>query len=427
MSDRALERLVIVGANHRSSALSVRDSLFIDDPDIPPSLEILRHKGLTEAVLLSTCDRVEIILCADDPVHGAAVATDFLANRANLSQEDLSGHLYTLAGDAALRHLFAVAGSLDSLMIGEPHILGQLKSAHRHSRDGALCGPDLETALQAAYATAKHIRTETAIGEGPVSVAACAVQVASDLFGDLSRVRLLLAGGGDLGDLVAESLQGHGLKDVTVTARRRGRAEQLARTLDGHLIAFDHLTPALCDAEIVITAIGGRTWAVTDEAVRAALKKRRQRPILFLDIGIPGDVESAVDKIDNAFLYTLDDLERLAEKGRVQREHTAHDAWAIITREVDAFVQRRAERSAVPVIAALHRHFETERTRALAESHGDADKATRLLIGRLLHHPTAVLRALAGTPEVDTEALDTLARQLFGLGSQDDCEGEETR
>jgi glutamyl-tRNA reductase len=279
--------------------------------------------------------------------------------------------------------------------------------------------------LQAAYGCGKRVRSETSIGEGPVSVAACAVRVAKDLFGDLAPVRVLLAGGGDMGDLIAESLQGQGAHQVTVTARRRGRAEQLARALNAHCLPFDGLIPALPDAEVVITAIGGRTLAVTEEAVRGALKKRRQKPMLIIDVGVPGDVEAAVDRVDNAFLYSLEDLERLAEKGRAQREKTARDAWAIVAADVEVFFQRRAERSAVPVIAALHRHFDAERTRALAESHGDADKATRLLIGRLLHHPTEVLRALGS--EGEGAAAETLTRHLFGLGSPEECNGEDSR
>lgn len=426
MSAQAVERLVIVGANHRSSALAVRDALFIDDPEIPGILEHLRQQGLTEAAILSTCDRVEIIACGDHPAQVSAVAAALFAGRAHLSADDLAGHLYTLTNAAALRHMMAVASALDSLMIGEPHILGQMKAAHRLSRDGGMCSADLDSLFQGAYASAKRVRSETTIGEGPVSVAACATQVARDIFGDLSRVRLLLAGGGDMGDLIAETFQGHGVKSVTVTARRAARAEQLARTLDAHMLPFDQLTPALSDAEVVVTAIGGRTWAITEEAVRAALKRRRQQPILFVDVGIPGDTEAAINKVDNAFLYDLDDLERLAEKGRAQREKAGQDAWAIVTAEVNAFLQRRAERSAVPTIAALHRLFESERSRALAESHGDAEKATRLLIGRLLHHPSEVMRALAAhDTKQQLAVVETALRQVFALGDADECKGDK--
>lgn len=426
MSEQAVERLVIVGANHRSSALAVRDALFIDDPEIPPALDWLRRRGLSEAAILSTCDRVEVIACGDHPAQVTTAALGLLAERAGMPPEDLAGQTYSLTGSAALRHLFSVASALDSLMIGEPHILGQLKAAHRLCRDAALCSADLETLLQGAYATAKRVRSETSIGEGPVSVAACAAQVARDLFGDLSRVRLLLAGGADMGDLIAETFQTHGVKSVTITARRAARADQLARALQAHTLPFEGLSAALSEAEVVVTAIGGRTWAVTEEAVRAALKRRRQRPILFIDAGIPGDVEAAVNRVDNAFLYDLDDLERLAEKGRAQREKAGQEAWAIVSAEVNAFLQRRAERTAVPTIAALHRLFEGERTRALAESHGDAEKATRLLIGRLLHHPSEVMRALAsqGAGE-ELTAVETAIRHLFALGDADACKGEK--
>lgn len=415
MGGRAIDRLVIVGANHRSSALALRDLLFVEDPQVPAALEDLRKAGLGEALLLSTCDRVEIIATADDAARAGAVALDFLAARAGQGVDDLSGQVYTLTGAEAVRHLFAVAAALDSLMIGEPHVLGQVKAAHRQCRDAALSSPDLEACLQAAYAAAKRVRNETAIAEGPVSVASSAVQAGRDLFGDLGRCRLLLAGGGDMGDLVCESFMAAGVQSVTVTARRPSRAERMARAYGGHVLPFEGFGPGLAEAEIVIASVGGRTWSVTEEAVKAALKKRRQRPILIVDAGIPGDVEAAVNRIDNAFLYDLEDLERLAEQGRHQREAAAQAAWAVVAEDVARFVAANAQRMAVPAVAALHRRFEAERARALAEAHGDAEKATRLLVGRLLHHPSEALRALGGADKAQYDAAQALLTRLFRL------------
>lgn len=418
MGARAIDRLVIVGANHRSSTLALRDQLFVEDPQVPAALDDLRRAGLDEALLLSTCDRVEVIAAADDVAHAGALALGFLAGRAGQEAEDLGAQVYTLTGAEAVRHLFAVASALDSLMIGEPHVLGQVKAAHRQCRDAALSGPDLEACLQAAFATAKRVRTETAIAEGPVSVASSAVQAGRDLFGDLSRCRLLLAGGGDMGDLVCESFMAAGVTDVTVTARRASRAERLAQAYGAHVLPFEAFAPGLAEAEIVVAGVGGRTWSVTEEAVKAALKKRRQRPILVIDAGIPGDVEAAVNRIDNAFLYDLEDLERLAEQGRVQREAAAQAAWAVVAEEVARFVAANAQRTAVPAVAALHRRFEAERARALAEAHGDAEKATRLLVGRLLHHPSEALRALGAENNEQYEAAQALLRSLFRLDDE---------
>ncbi len=418
MGARAIDRLVIVGANQRSSTLSLRDQLYVEDPRVPAVLDQMRRAGLSEAMLLSTCDRVEIIAAAEDTAHAGALALEFLGGRAGQAPEALAGQIYTLTGAEAVRHLFAVAAALDSLMIGEPHVLGQVKAAHRQCRDAALSGPDLEACLQAAYATAKRVRSETAIAEGPVSVASSAVQAGRDLFGDLSRCRLLLAGGGDMGDLVCEGFLAAGVTQVTVTARRQSRAERLAAAYGGHVLPFEGFSPGLAEADIVVASVGGRTWSVTEEAVKGALKKRRQRPILVIDAGIPGDVEAAVNRIDNAFLYDLEDLERLAEQGRHQREAAAQAAWAVVAEEVARFVAANAQRAAVPAVAALHRRFEAERARALAEAHGDAEKATRLLVGRLLHHPSEALRTLGGDDKNQYEAAQALLSTLFRLDDE---------
>lgn len=423
MDGALAERLLIVGTNHRTSGLGLRDALFIEDHALPAALASLRAAGFTQALLLSTCDRVEVVALAESPDQGAGAmvqAMGWLAARAEEPTETLARQVYSLTGADAVRHLFAVASALDSQVIGEPHVLGQVKAAHRLARDAALLGPGLETVLQAAYAAAKRVRTETAIAEGPVSVAASATQAARDLFGDLARCRLLLVGGADMGDLVTESLMAAGLADVQVSARRPSRAESLATLHGGHVVPFETLATALVDTDIVVTAIGGRTYALSEETVKAALKKRRQKPILLVDVGVPGDIDPVINRVDNAFLYDLNDLETLAEKGRTARESVARAAWAIIAEEVAGFLRARAERAAVPGIAALRRRFEAERTRALAEAGADAEKATRLLVGRLLHDPSEVLRQAAADGKALEGDAQTLLRLLFRLDGDPD-------
>lgn len=358
----ASPRFVIVGANHRSASLSLRDQLFVDDAGAGEFLVALKARGLHEALVLSTCDRVEVWASHHDNDMAAGLICEAFAVRADLSAPALSGQLYTMAGDQAVHHAFAVASALDSLVIGEPHVAGQVKTAHRLARDAGTCGPELETVLQAAFGAAKRVRSETRIGEGPVSIAAAAVQLARDLHGELSGCSGLVVGAGDMGELVAESLLAAGLARLTVTAPRASRAEALAQSLNAHVVPFDEMKDALAGADVVVASTAGRHFLVTADAVTAALKKRRRKPIFLVDAGIPGDIEPAVNRVDGAFLYDLNDLERVALEGRATREQAARAAWAILGDEVTGFLKGRAARVAVPAIVSLRQRFEKPAT-----------------------------------------------------------------
>lgn len=417
MTDTAVSRLVVVGANHRSSSLALRDALFVEDAAVPGVLAMLRDRcGLTQAMLLATCDRVEVMAVDPDPCARGAAVSRVLCEIAGIDPADAAGQMYTLTGEEAIRHGFAVAASLDSQIIGEPHVLGQVKAAWRLARDAGMGGPDLEAIVQGAFACAKRVRSETAIAQGPVSVASSAVLTARDLHGDLDRTRGLIVGTGDMAELMVEAFQAAGLTRLTVTAPRETLAESMARRIDAHAVTFDRLSEALAEADITITAVGGRRYAVTLEQVRDALRKRRQRPIFLVDAGIPGDIEPAVNREENAFLYDLDDLEHIALSGRAGRESAARAAWDVVEQEVAAFLKRRAAREAAPVITALRDHAEALRAEVLASAGGDADKATRLLVNRLLHDPSRFLRSLAENGNEDARrAAENLLRRLFAL------------
>jgi glutamyl-tRNA reductase len=385
----------MVGANHKSASLSLRDALFVDDETAGGFLDGLKHRGLADCLVLSTCDRVEVWADAFDIAQGAHWITDALAAKAGLAPGQLAPHLYTLAGEAAVRHGFTVAASLDSLVIGEPHVVGQVKAAHRLAKDAGTMSGGLDAYVQAALAVAKRVRTETSIGEGPVSIAAAAVQTARDLHGDLARVKGLLVGTGEMGELVAESLLAAGLSDLTVTAPRAGRAEALAKSLGCHTMLFEDLRPRLFEADVVLTCLGARTVTIGADMVTDALKKRRRRPVFLVDAGIPGDVEPSVNRIDGAFLYDLGDLERVALAGRATRETAARAARELVEAETALYLKGRAARAAVPAIVALRTRFEEARGAALAECGDNAEAATRLLINRLLHAPTETLKDAA--------------------------------
>lgn len=410
----ASPRFVIVGANHRSASLSLRDQLFVDDAGVSEFLSRLKAAGLHEVLVLSTCDRVEVWASHHDGDFATGLICAAYGERAGLPSAVLAGQLYSHCGEAAVRHAFAVTSALDSLVIGEPHVAGQVKTAHRLARDAGTCGPELETVLQAAFGAAKRVRSETHIGEGPVSIAAAAVQLARDLHGELSTCSGLVVGAGDMGELVAESLLAAGLGRLSITAPRASRAEALAHTLNAHVVPFEDMKDALAGADVVVASTGGRHVLVTAEVVAAALKKRRRKPVFLVDAGIPGDIEPAVNRVDGAFLYDLNDLERVALEGRATREQAARAAWAILDDEVAGFLRGRAARVAVPAIVALRHRFEESRDAVLAESHGDADAATRLLIHRLLHAPSEVMKSVAAEG-TEWQQMEKTLRKLFRL------------
>jgi glutamyl-tRNA reductase len=413
-SDAGLRELLLVGASHRSATEALRERLFLDESAAPALLQRLKQEGFDQALALVTCDRCELYALHPDPAGAAPALRAILAAASGLGAELVVPQLFERRGSAALRHLFAVAASLDSAVVGEPQVLGQLKANHRMAVDAGLIGPELEAMLQVAYLAAKRVRSETQLAEQPVSMATAAIGVARELFGDLARCSGLLVGIGEMGEMMAIELQKAGLARLTAMHPAKPRAELLAKRLGGHFRDWSELDAALAGADIVIAALGTGREAITAPVVKAALKARRHKPMLLFDAALPPDVEAAVGDLDDAFRYDLDDLERLAMRGRSTRSAAAETAARILSEEAAAFETRQAERAAVPALVALRRYFEVERRRALAEAGGDAEEATRRLVNRLLHGPSTALRAIAAEGE-ETARLARLVERLFGL------------
>ena len=419
----SLASLFVVGANHRSSSAALRDRLAFDASAAPALCERLAAEGVSQAILLSTCDRIEVQGADPEPHRAAAAIRDLLCRLSGLPQDEAIGQFYTLFGEAALRHIFAVAASLDSQIVGEPQVLGQVKYAHRLARDCRMMGPTLEAALQAAYAVAKRVRSETDIATRPVSIASAAVQVARDVQGDLSRRGALVIGLGEMGELVLRQLSAAGL-DRHALSGASARAEALARREGLSFCPYDRLESGVAAADIVVTAQGNGRYALTASVVEAALRRRRRRPVVIFDMGIPADVEPGVNELDGAFLFTADDLEAAALQGRTAREAAAESAWGIVDAALADWQRDRVERDAVPDLVQLRDRFEVMRADILAAHPAvDAAEATRLLVNRLLHEPAQALKALALEGALDRpESARALLHRLFGVAADDEEE-----
>jgi glutamyl-tRNA reductase len=408
-------RLLVVGASHRSSSAALRERLFVDDAHMPSVLGRLREAGLAQAMVLSTCDRVEVEGVHDDPEFASTMVIEVLAGHSGADRTEIDSHCYRFEGRDAVRHLFTVAASLDSLVVGEPQILGQVKESHRRASESAMVGPELGALLAAAYRAAKRVRTETSIGERPVSIAAAAERLARNVHGDLGRCAALLAGPGDMGELVAEHLRRAGLGRVVVATRIASQADDPARRLGGHVADFDDLPRCIAEADIVISATGGGRYVIDAAMAGAALKARRRKPIFVIDAAVPGDVHPAVNALDDVFVYDLADLETVALEGRAGRDAEAGAAAAIVEEEVARYFDEQAGREANPAVAALRAHFEAMRQEILDGGPNDPAAATRLLINRLLHEPSDALRRMAVEDGAAVAEAERLIARLFGV------------
>lgn len=418
-----LHRFAVVGVNHRTCPDAIREKLYVADEELPVILRTLRVFGVAEAMSLSTCDRVEIAAVFPDPEEARRVVARVLCAPTGLDPDLLEPLLYRHIGGEAVHHLFRVAASLDSQVVGEPQVLGQLRACHRLARGLKASGPLLDAIVSAAFEAAKQVRTETAIAEGPVSLTSAAIAIAREVHGNLAGKRAALIGAGEMGCLLAEQLQTAQGAEVTVLDRLARRAEATARTLGAHFRPYGELAQALADSDIVVAAVGEGRYVLTEEMVRAALAKRRFKPIYIVDLSMPADVDPALNRVDEAFLFDIEDLERTAVKGKISREAEARAAEALVERAVARFLADQGSRGAAPIITSLRSRFEAERRRILADRPGaDAEEASRLLINRLLHLPSERLRGMAADDSLDERTVAALAN-IFGL---DEDRGEET-
>jgi glutamyl-tRNA reductase len=388
-----LAQYLAVGASHRSSALSLRGRLLVEEPALPRFLAQLQALGIAEAVVLSTPERIEVVAAAADPAAAADAIREALAGNAGLDAGELHGQLHVFQGEEAVRHLFAAAAGLDALVPGDTDVAARLRAAGELARRCGSLGAAVESLIAGSLRAAERVAAETDLAARPASIAAAAVRIARDIHGDLSRANALVIGPGDMGERLAQRLQAAGLSRVVLTGRSATRLEQAARRLQCEVVPLASLDEALAGADIVIANMGSSPPAVTEPMIKAALKRRRRKPIFLIDAAIPGDIDRAAGEQEDAFLYDLDDLEKVVMEGGAEREQAAATAAAIVAEEAARFIAETAGTEDTAETALLRRRFETARAAVLEETKGAAAAAaTRLLVDRLLPQMAALVR-----------------------------------
>jgi glutamyl-tRNA reductase len=407
--------LVLIGVNHKTAPIEVRERIAISRDDLAETTRALASvPGVAECMIVSTCNRVEILAAVEPDAAGLA---GFLQRHFGLDPALLAPHLYEHRDQEAVRHLFRVAASLDSMVVGEPQILGQVKEAFAVARAAGTVGGQLEHLLQSTFAAAKKVRSETEIGSNSVSIASVAVELARKIFGSLQGRTVFLVGAGKMSELAARHLVQQGAGAILVTNRTLERARRMAESFAGQVIPFEQLYDAASQADIVISSTGAPHPIFRREHGQAFLHRRRNRPMFFIDIAVPRDVDPAMGKLEGIFVYDIDDLQAVAAAHLSERSREATDAEALIAAEVERFHQRLLTVNVAPAIVALQQQAEEIRQAELrraqarlaslnAEQMTAVEALTRSLVNKFLHPPMQALKQAAR--ENDAGRLESL-------------------
>jgi glutamyl-tRNA reductase len=422
--------------SHRTAPVDLRERLDFSSRDLGAAVEaVAARPSMAESVVLSTCNRSEIYVASEDPARARDELVTFLSDYHHVPAHAFQPHLFALENSAAVAHLFRVAAGLDSLVVGEPQILGQVKDAFQSASNKRCVGPILRHVFQWSFGVGKRVRTETALGEGAVSVSFAAVALARKIFGRLQGRRVLVVGAGEISSLTAQHLRAQGVGDIVITSRTYAHAETLAAEVGGMAVPWEGMITALGSAEIVITATGSPRPIITRAQLEAVQGRRaRSNPLFIIDVAVPRDVDSAVGDIEQVFLYNIDDLQSIVEENLSRRAAEVERAESIVNEEVTRFMAWQRSRSAVPTVVALRQRFESIRRSELQRLEGklgalspDArarvDEVTRLIVEKLLLEPTEQLKAL---PDEETQAAYTEAvNRLFKLQDEDASESSK--
>ena len=421
--------LFLLGVSHRTAPVELRERLDFSSRDLGAAVEaVATRPSAAESVVLSTCNRSEIYIASGDPVRAHEELVSFLSDYHQVARDTFIPHLFARDDAAAAQHLFRVAAGLDSLVVGEPQILGQVKDAFQAASDRRCTGPLLSKLFHWAFGVGKRVRSETALGEGAVSVSFAAVALARKIFGRLDGRRVLVIGAGEISTLTAQHLRSHGAAEIAITSRTTAHAEALASDVGGRAIPWSEMMSALGRADIVLTATGSQRPIVTRPDIEAVLRRRRTSPLFIIDVAVPRDVDPAVGDMEQVFLYNVDDLQGIVQENLSRRGAEIERAEAIVDDELSRFVAWQRSRATIPTVVALRQRFDAIRRAELQrlesklsplppDARARVDEVTRLIIEKLLLEPTEQLKAL---PDEETQVAYTEAiNRLFGLREDD--------
>jgi glutamyl-tRNA reductase len=418
--------LRLIGVNHKSAPVEVRERMAIPESRLADALkQLAEHPGVDEGLILCTCNRVELLA---QTTNGTADLRGFLRDYFHLDPAAYEPHLYEYREQDAIRHLSRVAASLDSMVVGEAQILGQVKEAYAAARAVGAVHSQLDLLLTRAFAVAKRVRTETAVGSSAVSVASVAVELAKKIFGSLHGKHVYLVGAGKMSELAARHLLAHGAASIFVANRTFDRAKQLAAKFEGRAILFEELYNTCDRADIVITSTGAPHAIFRREHGELFLSRRKNRPMFFIDIAVPRDVDPEMNKLDGIFVYDIDDLQQAVASHVADRRKEAERAEAIVDSEVERFLARLQTLEVVPTIVSLQDHLETIRQAEIDRVRGRLgplspeqelaiDTLTRGIVNKIMHTPITTLKTAAREAEATT--LIDVVRRLFNLPEKD--------
>ncbi|MGB0618091.1 MAG: glutamyl-tRNA reductase [Myxococcota bacterium] len=423
-------KILVLGMNHRTAPVEIRERFAVDATG-PVLQKLVDRPEISEATLISTCNRVELVVTAENADAAQHVLYDFFARELGEGEGPSAGRLeevtYLHEGRQAVEHVFRVASAIDSMVVGEPQILGQVKDAYREATEAGVCGAVLARLFQRAFATAKRVKNETGISQRPVSVARVAVDLAKQIFERLDDKSALLIGAGDMIEAALVALHDHGLGERRVANRTAANAQALADRFGGSAHALDEIDRLLPDSDVVLTCVGGDAPILTRERVERSLVARRGRPLFLIDIGVPRNVDPTVHEIDSAYLYDLDDLQEVAAANEEERRRESERAEQIVYEEREQFEGWMVALQAVPTIRDLRDRAEAIRRGEIDRFAGrlglsagqveTLEQLTNSIVNKLMHQPISRLR-----DETDREAgLMRLeeARALFGLDGDD--------
>lgn len=428
--------IIVVGLSHKSAPVDMREKVAFAPDCIHEALHLVRNLDqVQEGVIVSTCNRVEVYAASRQREQGVESLIRFMSEYHGVPLGDLRPHLYVQVGPEAVRHVFRVASSLDSMVVGEPQILGQVKDAYDVAVEGAATGLVLNRFMHKAFSAAKRVRTETRIAQSAVSVSFAAVELARKIFGTLQGKSVMVIGAGEMCELAATHLVENGVRDVVVTNRTLARAESLAAKFEGRAVAFDEFARYLPEVDIVVSSTGAPHFVLEVEAVKAAMKVRKQKPVFLIDIAVPRDIDPRINDLPNVYLYDVDDLQGVVETNKKERAKEADKAEVIVLEEVQSFLSWLKTLEVTPAIRALRESFDAIRRAELDKTlktfgedltdkqRKSLEAMSQAIINKILHQPTLYLKSLADEPEVDF-SVDAV-RRLFGLEQENPPEEGE--